>query len=60
MISGQPRAELPAPHVDRLVCWLNHDEWWISWPRHCVVTFARKSCMYHWRLLYPSSRVAVS
>ncbi len=27
---GSARAELLAPHVDRLVYWLEHDEWWLN------------------------------
>lgn len=27
---GSAKAELIAPHVDRLVHWLKHDDWWLS------------------------------
>mgnify|MGYP006421261085 CR=1 FL=1 len=27
---GSARAELIAPHVDRLVHWLQHDDWWVN------------------------------
>ena len=29
-VLGSARAELIVPHVDRLVFWLKHDEWWIN------------------------------
>ncbi len=27
---GRARSELVAPHVDRLLTWLEHEEWWLS------------------------------
>lgn len=29
-VIGSAPAELVAPHVDRLIYWLNHDDWWLS------------------------------
>jgi len=49
---GSARAELLAPHVDRLVYWLEHEEWWLN--RAAMVALTKLAAdKKHYRKILP-------
>jgi len=48
---GHARAELIVPHVDRLVYWLKHDDWWISRAALTALTKAAADKRYYRTIL---------
>jgi hypothetical protein len=48
---GSAKAELIAPHVDRLVYWLKHDDWWISRAALTALTKAAADRRYYKTIL---------
>ena len=50
-VLGSARAELVAPHVDRLVYWLNHEDWWISSSAMTALTKVAADKRYYKKIL---------
>ncbi len=48
---GAAKAELIVPHVDRLVYWLKHDDWWISRAALTALTKAAADKRYYKTIL---------
>jgi hypothetical protein len=48
---GSAKAELIVPHVDRLVHWLEHDDWWISRAALTALTKAAADKRYYKTIL---------
>jgi len=48
---GSAKAELIAPHVDRLVYWLKHDDWWLSRAALTALTKAAADKRYYKTIL---------
>ena len=50
-VLGSARAELIVPHVDRLVYWLKHDDWWINRAAMTALTKASADKRYYKTIL---------
>jgi len=50
-VLGSARAELIAPHVDRLVYWLKHDDWWINSSAMTALTKVAVDKRYYKKIL---------
>ena len=50
-VLGSARAELIVPHIDRLIYWLKHDDWWLSRAALTALTKAAADKRYYKKIL---------